>query len=63
MIEVKCAHDEMVSLKKLVPNSRNPNKHPKKQIAMLAKIIEMQGWRAPITVSNRSGLIVRGHGR
>lgn len=30
---------------------------------MLAAIIRDQGWRAPITVSNRSGLIVRGHGR
>jgi len=63
MIEVKCAYDEMVSVKKLIPNSRNPNKHPKKQIEMLARIIEVQGWRAPITVSSRSGFIVRGHGR
>jgi hypothetical protein len=29
----------------------------------LARIIEAQGWRAPITISNRSGLVVRGHGR
>lgn len=30
---------------------------------MLAHIIAEQGWRAPITVSRRSGYIVRGHAR
>jgi len=53
----------MIATADLKPNPRNPNKHPDKQIALLAKIIAAQGWRAPITVSNRSGLIVRGHGR
>jgi ParB-like chromosome segregation protein Spo0J len=47
----------------LVPNPRNPNQHPQKQIELLAKIIKNQGWRAPITVSNGSGFVVRGHGR
>jgi len=61
--EVYCSYDEMVPIEKLVPCPRNPNKHPEAQIALLAKIIEAQGWRAPITVSNRSGFIVRGHGR
>ncbi|XWE61981.1 site-specific DNA-methyltransferase [Sporomusa sphaeroides] len=46
-----------------MPNPRNPNQHPPKQIELLAKIIKNQGWRAPITVSTRSGFIVRGHGR
>ena len=62
-IKVHCAYDEMVDITKLVPNPRNPNQHSDKQIKMLAKIIEHQGWRAPITVSKRSGFIVRGHGR
>lgn len=62
-IEVKCAFDEMVEIDKLVPNPRNPNKHPKRQIKMLARIIRATGWRAPITVSRRSGFVVRGHGR
>jgi len=62
-IPVHCAHTEMVPMEKLVPNPRNPNKHPDKQIQMLAKIIMVQGWRAPITVSRQSGFIVRGHGR
>ena len=62
-IEVHCAYDEMVDITKLVPNPRNPNQHSDRQIELLAKIIEHQGWRAPITVSKRSGFIVRGHGR
>ena len=62
-IQCHCAHDELVVLEKLVGNPRNPNTHPKAQIELLAKIISAQGWRAPITVSTRSGLVVRGHGR
>jgi hypothetical protein len=62
-IAVHCAHDEIVDADELVPNPRNPNRHSDEQIRLLAKIIKHQGWRAPITVSNRSGFIVRGHGR
>lgn len=58
-----CAHDALVALSELKPNPRNPNKHPKGQIQLLAKIIREQGWRNPIVVSTRSGLITRGHGR
>jgi len=47
----------------LKPNPANPNRHSAHQIQLLAAIIQEQGWRAPITVSKRSGLIVRGHGR
>ena len=63
MTDVYCAHSQMVEIEKVIPNPRNPNKHSEKQIALLAKIIAAQGWRAPITVSTRSGFIVRGHGR
>ena len=62
-IAVHCAHARMVDVVELIPNPRNPNKHGDKQVAMLAKIIRHQGWRAPITVSKRSGFIVTGHGR
>ncbi|MCM1567082.1 MAG: site-specific DNA-methyltransferase [Dehalobacter sp.] len=62
-IPVYCAYDEIAEITTLVPNPRNPNTHPEKQVQLLAKIIKNQGWRAPITVSNRSGFIVRGHGR
>ena len=60
---VYCAHDDLVAVNQLIPNPKNPYKHPDQQIALLAKIIAAQGWRAPITVSRRSGLIVRGHAR
>jgi DNA modification methylase len=53
----------MRALAALTPNPRNPNTHPPKQIDLLASIIAAQGWRAPITVSARSGFVVRGHGR
>lgn len=62
-IPVHCAHRELVDVTTLVPNPRNPTKHPDKQIALLSKVIRHQGWRAPITVSNRSGFVVTGHGR
>ena len=62
-IPVWCNHDKLVDTDKIVPFPRNPNIHPQHQIEALAKIIKYQGWRAPITVSNRSGFIVRGHGR
>lgn len=60
---VHCAYDEMVPIGELRENPRNPNRHPDSQIELLAKIITETGWRAPITVSKRSGYIVRGHGR
>lgn len=62
-IPIHCVYKELAEITSLVPNPRNPNTHPQKQIELLAKIIKNQGWRAPITVSNRSGFVVRGHGR
>ena len=62
-IPVHCAHTRLVDPNTLKPNPANPNRHSAHQIQLLASIIQEQGWRAPITVSNRSGLIVRGHGR
>lgn len=61
--EVHCTHDQLVALEDLKPNPDNPNVHPPAQITRLAQIIVKQGWRAPITVSNLSGRIVRGHCR
>ena len=62
-IPIYCAYDEEVAICELKPNPRNPNIHPKEQIELLAEIIKKSGWRAPITVSIVSGLIVKGHGR
>ncbi|MDD4450457.1 MAG: site-specific DNA-methyltransferase [Sphaerochaeta sp.] len=62
-VPVFCAHDEITAIEKAIPNPKNPNQHSKDQIARLAQIIEATGWRAPITISKRSGFIVKGHGR
>jgi DNA modification methylase len=62
-MQINCAHDELVDIDLLTPNPRNANKHPEKQIKLLAKIMKHQGWRSPVVVSRRSGFIVKGHGR
>ena len=62
-IKIECAYTDRVSIKKLKPNPLNPNEHPEEQIKLLAEIIKQVGWRDPITISKRSGFIVRGHGR
>lgn len=62
-IVVRCSFQELAHLDDLIPNPRNPNQHPQRQIDLLARIIRRQGWRHPITVSSRSGFIVHGHGR
>ena len=62
-IPVWCSFDEEVKVKDLIEHPLNPNKHPDEQIDRLAKIIGVNGWRNPITVSNLSGFIIKGHGR
>jgi hypothetical protein len=60
-VAINCAYTQLVALSTLKPNPKNPNKHPKKQVGLLADIIKAHGWRRPITVSTRSGYIVKGH--
>ena len=62
-VEVWCEFGKLVPVEDLTPNPRNPNTHPGRQVELLAKNIRHFGWRHPITVSKRSGLIVSGHGR
>lgn len=62
-IPVFCSYSRLANIEGVIPNPRNPNTHPEKQLKLLAKIIRTQGWRVPITVSKRSGFVVRGHGR
>lgn len=62
-VPVFCAHDKVVDIETLVPNPKNPNRHPDAQIQLLGRIIRQTGWRQPITISKRSGFIVKGHGR
>lgn len=61
--KVWCSFDEIAELDSLKPNPRNPNKHPEAQLELLANIIKKGGWREKITVSRRSGFIVKGHAR
>lgn len=62
-MKVECKYDRMVDIDLLVPNHLNANKHPERQIKLLAKIMKQQGWRSPVVISKRSGFVVAGHGR
>jgi len=62
-IPVYCAYNATVLTELVAGNPKNPNQHPPNQIDLLAKIIRGQGWRAPITISTRSKMVVKGHGR
>ena len=62
-IPIYCSYTKLVPIAELIPNPRNPNKHPDNQIVALAKVIRANGWRRSIVVSKRSGFIVSGHGR
>ena len=62
-MKIHCQYSALVKIKDLKLHPKNRNTHPKDQIERLAKILEYQGWRYPIKVSNRSGFITSGHGR
>lgn len=63
VIEYRCEHTDRVDPKTLQDHPKNPNKHPSKQIEALCKNIDKFGWRHPIVVSKRSGLVICGHAR
>jgi DNA modification methylase len=62
-MEIKAREIKMVDIDHLVENPKNNNKHPDDQIERLVKIIKNTGFRNPLTVSNRSGFVLCGHGR
>jgi 16S rRNA G966 N2-methylase RsmD len=62
-MEIKAKNITMVDIDSLVENPENNNQHPPEQIERLAKIIKNQGFRNPLTISNRSGFVLCGHGR
>ncbi len=62
MLPIHCAHTAIVYPRSLKPHPSNPNEHGSEQISMFVEILKFQGWRRPITVSNRSGFITKGHG-
>lgn len=61
-IKVHCAYDKLVNIDELISHDKNRNKHPQDQIHRLAEILQYQGIRRPVQVSNRSGKITAGHG-
>jgi hypothetical protein len=60
---IKASEISLVPIKNIKLNPKNRNKHGKDQIDELVKIIEYQGFRRPVTISNRSGLLTCGEGR
>lgn len=62
-MDIKSKEIKIVPIDSIKPNPKNRNKHGEDQINMLVEIIKYQGFRSPLVVSNRSGMLVHGHGR
>lgn len=68
-LPIKCKFSELIEVKQLVQmrwysnGLKNPNIHPADQIKQLAHIMNKNGIRHPIIISNQSQKIVAGHGR
>lgn len=65
MEEIKI-HSEaikLVNVDSIIVNPKNNNQHPDGQIKQLEKIIQYQGFRNPLTVSNRTGFLICGECR
>lgn len=62
-MEIKSKEISLVDLKKVKAHPKNNNRHPIDQIESLARIIEHQGFRVPLVISNLSGYLVSGHAR
>lgn len=52
-----------IPIEEIKENPKNRNQHTADQIDRLVEIIEYQGFRNPLIISNRTGLLVAGHGR
>lgn len=62
-MEIRSKEITLVPIKKIKAHPKNNNRHPRDQIEQLAKLIEYQGFRNPLIVSNLSGYLVSGHAR
>jgi hypothetical protein len=60
---VYCSFREMRETQSLKPHPENPNTHSKRQVSLLADVIRLNGWRSPITLSDLSGFVIKGHCR
>jgi len=63
MTDIKSKEIILIDINKIIPNPKNTNKHSKDQITRLKKLIEYNGFRDPLIISNRSGFLICGHGR
>lgn len=63
MQDIKSKEIKLVDIHTIIPNPKNANRHSIEQIKRLEKLIEYQGFRNPLIVSNRTGFLVVGHGR
>lgn len=61
--KVKKENFKLVSIDDIHVNPKNNNDHPADQIDQLKKQITFQGFRDPLCISLRSGLLVCGEGR
>ncbi len=61
-VQIFCNYHKLVKPETLKPNPDNSNKHTPKQLKMFEKIFLGNGFRRAITVSNQSGMVVKGHG-
>lgn len=62
-MEIKSKEIKVIPISDIVPNPKNRNSHSEEQIERLCKIIQYQGFRTPLIISNQSGQLVAGHGR
>ena len=60
---IKAKEIKIVPIDNLIPNPKNANVHTLEQLERLSKMVDFQGFRMPLVVSNRSGFVVCGHGR
>lgn len=61
--DIKSKTIEMVRISEIKKHPKNNHKHKKEQIDRLVKILQYQGFRSPLVVSNLSGNLVAGHAR
>jgi hypothetical protein len=62
-VEIQAREIKMVPIGEIKLNPKNRNKHGTDQINQLKKIIQYQGFRRPVSISNRTGLLTCGEGR
>lgn len=62
-IDIRAREIKLVPIGEIKPDPKNRNKHSEEQITRLMELIKYQGFRVPLIVSNRTGLLRSGHGR